>query len=74
MAKLSKLDRTGHGEVATWGKDAQSRADGAKAFTALKEKGYTMFDISDPLADKPPMKVFDAEAEEVIAVPQLEGG
>jgi hypothetical protein len=71
---IYKLDRTGHGEVAKWGEDAESRAAGAAAFADLAAKGYTMFDITNPQEDAPILKAFDPEAREVIAVPQLVGG
>lgn len=71
---IYKLDRTGHGEVAKWGDDAESRAAGAKAFDELVAQHYTMFDITNPQEDAPILKVFDPTAREVLAVPQLVGG
>lgn len=72
--KLYKLDRSGHGEVATWGDDKESREAGSEAFKSLTERGFTMFDVSDPLVGKPVMKSFDPEATEIIAVPRLVAG
>ncbi len=74
MAKMFKLDKSGHGEVAEWGADAASRAAGAAAFKALSDKGFAMFDISDRLIGKPAMRAFDPEAAEIIAVPRMVGG
>jgi len=72
--KIYKLDSSGHGEVASWGEDAVSREAGAAAFQALADKGFTMFDVSDPLKGKPALRTFDPEVAEIIAVPQLVGG
>ncbi len=72
--RLYKLDRSGHGEVAAWGEDAESRATGEAAFKSLTERGFTMFDISEPTVGKPTMKAFDPEATEIIAVPRLVAG
>lgn len=71
---MFKLDKTGHGEVAKWGDDAESRVAGEAAFKALADKGFTMFDTSDPQVGKPAMRAFDPDATEVIAVPQLIAG
>lgn len=72
--RIYKLDSTGHGEVATWGDDAESRAAGAEAFKSLADRGFTMFDVTDPLVGKPTMKAFDPEAAEIVAVPRLQAG
>ena len=74
MGKMFKLDKSGHGEVAAWGEDAESRAAGDAAFKSLRERGFTMFDVSDPLVGKPVMEMFDPEASEIVAVPQLVAG
>jgi hypothetical protein len=71
---LFKLDKSGHGEVAKWGEDAESRAAGDAAFKALADKGFTMFDTSDKLVGKPAMHAFDPEATEIVAVPRLVAG
>ena len=73
MGKMYKLDRTGHGEVATWGDDAESRAAGATAFKDLVERGFTMFDVTDPHAGNK-LNEFKADAEEIIAVPRMQAG
>ncbi len=73
MGKLFKLDRSGHGEVVTWGEDAQSREAGAEAFKSLTERGFTMFDITDPENGKK-LEAFAPEAAEIIAVPRLVAG
>ncbi len=72
--KLFKLDSSGHGEVATWGADAESRAAGEAAFKSLTERGFAMFDISDPKICKTTMRAFDPEATEIVAVPKLVAG
>ena len=74
MGKMHKLDATGHGEVAAWGEDAESRAAGDAAFKSLAERGFTMFDVSDPLVGKPAMRAFNPEATDIIAVPRLVAG
>lgn len=71
MGVLYKLDRSGHGEVAKWGDDQESRDAGAKAFEELKARHFTMFDKNTP---RPPLQEFDPEATEIIAVPQLVAG
>ena len=71
---LYKLDKTGHGEVATWGDDAQSREAGAEAFKSLADRGFAMFDVSDKLIGKPALRAFDPEATEIVAVPRLVAG
>ena len=71
--RIYKLDRSGHGKVAAWGADAESRAAGAKAFADLAAKGFTMFDISTP-EDGRKLDAFDPEAVEVIAVPRMQAG
>ena len=71
MGTIYKLDRTGHGEVATWGDDAASRAVGAAAFADLAAKGFTMFTGG---TEGRKLEAFDPEATEVIAIPRLVGG
>lgn len=71
--KLYKLDSSGHGEVATWGDDAESQAAGAAAFKELADKGFAMFDVTDPHAGDV-LKEFKPEATEIIAVPRLVAG
>lgn len=73
MGIMYKLDRTGHGEVANWGADAESRAAGAAAFQELADKGFTMFDITNP-QDGKKLDTFDPTASEVIAVPRMQAG
>ncbi len=73
MGVLYKLDRTGHGEVATWGEDADSRAAGQKAFADLASKHFTMFDVTNPQAGRK-LDAFDPDATEVIAVPRMVAG
>lgn len=73
MGILYKLDRTGHGEVAKWGEDAESRDAGAKAFAALADAGFTMFDVTDPQAGRR-IDAFDPEATEIIATPRMQAG
>jgi hypothetical protein len=74
MGKIYKLDRSGHGEVASWDADAESRAAGAAAFDDLVNRGFTMFDTSDKLASKSPLQAFDPDATEIIAVPRMVAG
>ncbi len=74
MGVIWKLDSSGHGEVVKWGEDAESRAAGAAAFQALADKGFTMFDTSNPQVGKPAMREFDPAATEVVAVPRLVAG
>jgi hypothetical protein len=75
MSALYKLDHTGHGLVAEWEQDdAAAQKVAAGEFDALAAKGFTMFDISDPQVGKPPLKAFDPNATEVIAVPRMAGG
>jgi hypothetical protein len=71
--KIYKLDRSGHGEVATWGDDAESRAAGAAAFNDLVKKHYTLFDITNPQSGRK-LDAFDPDAEEVIAVSRMQAG
>lgn len=73
MGKIWKLDRTGHGEIAKWGEDAESRATGAAAFQDLTERGFTMFDVTNPQEGRK-LDAFDPEAKEIIATPQLVAG
>lgn len=73
MGAIFKLDRTGHGEVSKWGADAESRAVGAEAFKDLVERGFTMFDITNPHEGRK-LDAFDPEAEEIIATPRLVAG
>ncbi len=73
MGRIYKLDRSGHGEVAAWGDDAQSREAGEVAFKSLVERGFTMFDVSDPQKGEK-LEVFKPEATEIIAVPRLVAG
>lgn len=73
MGTIYKLDSSGHGEVAKWGDDAESRAAGDAAFKALAKKHFTMFDVTDPQAGRM-LDKFDPEAAEIIAVPQMKGG
>lgn len=70
---IHKLDQSGHGTVATWAADAESRKAGAAAFADLIERGFTLFDITDPLAGRK-IQAFDPEAGEIIAVPRMVGG
>lgn len=74
MGIMYKLDKTGHGEVAKWGDDAESREAGQAAFKDLADKGFTMFDTSDPTVGKPALKAFDPEATEIVAVPRMVAG
>ncbi len=71
--KLYKLDSTGHGEVAAWGEDVQSREAGAAAFRDLETRGFTMFDVSDPQRGEK-LRAFRPEASEIIAVPRMQAG
>lgn len=73
MGVLYKLDRSGHGEVAKWGEDAESRADGARAFSELAERGFTMFDVTNPQEGRK-LDAFDPAAREIIATPRMVGG
>ncbi len=73
MGTMSKLDRTGHGQVADWGADAESRTVGETAFKRLAAEGFTMFDVTDPLAGEK-LEAFRPEAGEIIAVPRMKGG
>ena len=73
MGRLYKLDRTGHGEVAAWGDDAESRAAGDAAFKSLTERGFTMFDVTDPQNGEK-LEAFKPEATEIIAVPRMQAG
>jgi hypothetical protein len=73
MGVMYKLDRTGHGEVATWGEDAEDRAAGATAFQSLVDQKFTMFDVTDPHAGRK-LDTFDPEAKEIIAVPRMQAG
>ena len=73
MGVMFKLDASGHGEVAKWGADAESRAAGTAAFQALADKGFTMFDITDPMEGKK-LEAFDPNATEILAVPRMVGG
>ena len=73
MGVIYKLDHTGHGEVARWGADAESRAAGKAAFTRLVAQDFTMFDVGSPFAGRR-LRAFDPEAREVIAVPRMIGG
>lgn len=75
MGQIYKLDKTGHGLVAEWSKeDKAAQTVAAGEFEALIAKGYTMFDISDGEAGKPPVRAFDPDVAEVIAVPRMVGG
>lgn len=71
---LFKLDASGHGQVAEWGDDTESRTAGEVAFKSLASRGFALFDVSDKLIGKPAMRAFDPEATEIIAVPQLVAG
>ena len=70
---IYRLDRSGHGEVAKWGEDAESRKAGAAVFAELAEKGFTMFDVTDPEAGTK-LEAFKPEATEIIAVPRMVAG
>lgn len=74
MGKIYKLDRSGHGEVASWGDDAESRAAGEAAFKSLVDRGFALFDVSDSQIGKPALRAFDPEATEIVAVPRLVAG
>lgn len=71
LGTIYKLDRTGHGEVAKWGDDAESRAAGAAVFAELAAKGFTMFEGGP---DGRQLAAFDPEVVETIAVPRLVAG
>jgi hypothetical protein len=73
MGKMFKLDRSGHGEVATWGDDVESREAGTKAFASLVERGFTMFDVTNPQEGKK-LDQFEPDAAEIIAVPRMQAG
>lgn len=73
MGILCKLDRTGHGAVAKWGDDAESRGAAAKAFADLVERGFMMFDVTHPQAGRK-LDAFDPAAAEIIATPRMQAG
>jgi hypothetical protein len=73
MGVLYRLDKSGHGEIAKWGDDAESRAAGAKAFADLAAKGFSLFDVTNPLEGKK-LDSFDPKAAEIIAVPRMVAG
>ena len=73
MGRIYRLDRSGHGEVAAWGEDAESRLAGAKAFDELASKGFTLFDITNKEEGRV-LRAFDPAATEILAVPRMVAG
>lgn len=72
--KMYRLDSSGHGLVTEWSDTKEKEIDAAAAFfVELQQKGFTMFALQGA-ETKEIMKKFDPTAEEILAVPRLQGG
>jgi hypothetical protein len=74
MGIMSVLDRTGDSRI-MWSKtDPDQVAAAEKRFDEYKAKGFAAFRVSKADGKGEQIDKFDASAERIIFVPQLQGG
>jgi hypothetical protein len=74
MSEMSIMDPTGHTSV-TWAPDNSAEVASAReTFDAMTAKGYRAFRVDRKGRQSEQMRSFDPSAEEMILIPQLQGG
>ncbi len=74
MGEMFALDRSGHQSVIKWGRTEREIEAARNIFQTYKERGFTMFRMTEDDSRGGRLDEFDPEAHGIIAVPRMQGG
>lgn len=74
MGVMNVLCARGDENVIRWGESQAERDIARETFNRYRDRGFTMFRMTEDEERGARMTEFDPEAEGIIAVPQMRGG